>query len=226
MAGDWLTTIGPSMRDLSPSSSAWWDEVLKAAGAAYQTWLGSSPMDKLKVEASSPAEFGRMPWLRVEQRAQVALLKALPEGLRQEVVSSRNIGSIPIVFHVLKLYQPGGLGERTMLLKQLVDQKVPTQVQDWLQSLRAWRRWLVRVGELGIQAPDPVLLMSTLDRYASALARNDGQVAFRLQVARAGLRVDVAPSVAGVGQFAEVLLAEGVRSTTAAATCQRPRMSR
>ena len=40
-------------------------------------------------------------------------------------MSQREVGSVSIVFKVLRVYQPGGLGERTTLLKQLVDQKVP-----------------------------------------------------------------------------------------------------
>ena len=47
---------------------------------------------------------------------------------------------------------------------------------------------MTRVQELGIQPPDPVLLFATLDRYATGLAKNSSQVAFR---------------------FAESLLAEG-----------------
>ena len=33
VAGDWITTIGPFLRDMSSSSSVWWDEVLRVAGA-------------------------------------------------------------------------------------------------------------------------------------------------------------------------------------------------
>ena len=76
-------------------------------------------------------------------------------------MSQREVGSVSIVFKVLRVYQPGGLGERTTLLKQLVDQKVPGLLGEWLSSLRAWRRWLTRVQELGIQPPDPVLLLAT-----------------------------------------------------------------
>ena len=39
IAGDGLTTIGPFLRDMSASSSLWWDEVLNVAGALYQVWL-------------------------------------------------------------------------------------------------------------------------------------------------------------------------------------------
>ena len=36
LAGDWLTSITPLMRDISPSSSQWWDLVLQVAGSKYQ----------------------------------------------------------------------------------------------------------------------------------------------------------------------------------------------
>ena len=39
IAGDWLTTIGPLLRDMSASSSLWWDETMRVAGESYQRWL-------------------------------------------------------------------------------------------------------------------------------------------------------------------------------------------
>ena len=208
-SGDWLTTVGPFLRDMSSSSSMWWDEVLNVAGNLYREWLNSEPMERLRLMPVAPLAFQRPPWLRIEQRGSVALLKAIPESIRAELVSQREVGSVSIIFKILRVYQPGGLGERTTLLKQLVDQKVPQPLGEWLTSLRAWRRWLTRVQELRIQPPDPVLLLSTLDRFAAGLAKHSSQVAFRLQVTRAALRVDVAPTEHGIQQFAESLLAEG-----------------
>ena len=66
-----------------------------------------------------------------------------------------------------------------------------------------------QVQELGIQPPDPVLLLSTLDRFAAGLGKHSPQVAFRLQVTRAALRVDTAPTEQSIQQFSESLLAEG-----------------
>ena len=209
IAGDWSTTVGPFLRDMSSSSSMWWDEVLNVAGNLYREWLNSEPMERLRLMPVAPLAFQRPPWLRIEQRGSVALLKAIPESIRAELVSQREVGSVSIIFKILRVYQPGGLGERTTLLKQLVDQKVPQPLGEWLTSLRAWRRWLTRVQELRIQPPDPVLLLSTLDRFAAGLAKHSSQVAFRLQVTRAALRVDVAPTEHGIQQFAESLLAEG-----------------
>lgn len=56
----------------------------------------------------TPQEFQRPPWLRIEQRGSVALLKAIPESLRAELVSEREVGAVSIIFKVLKVYQPGG----------------------------------------------------------------------------------------------------------------------
>ena len=209
VAGDWLVTITPFMRDISSSSSAWWDQVMRTAEHAYRRWLDADPMARLRMTLTVPDSFQRAPWLRVEQRGSVALLKAIPETIRSELIAQREVGSIHIIFKVLRVYQPGGLGERTALLKQLVDQKVPTVMSEWLLALRSWRRWLTRVGELKIQTPDPVLLLATLDKFAAELSKQSQQISFRLQVARATLRVDVNPTEVGVYQFAETLLAEG-----------------
>ena len=37
VAGDWLTSITPLMKDLSPSSATWWEIVLSVAGSSYQS---------------------------------------------------------------------------------------------------------------------------------------------------------------------------------------------
>ena len=57
-----------------------------------------------------------------------------------------------MIFKVLRVYQPGGLGERTALLRQLVDQKVPTAISDWLVALRNWEK-MVDSGR-GVEDPD------------------------------------------------------------------------
>ena len=95
------------------------------------------------------------------------------------------------------------------LLQQLVEQRAPQVMREWLLALRNWRRWLVRIGELNIQPPDPVLLLATLDRFSMILSKNNSQVAFRLQVSRAALKVDILPTAYSVQQFAEALQAEG-----------------
>ena len=146
------------------------------------------------------------------------LLKALPESIKQEVISGRNMSAVSIVFRVFKAYQPGGLAERGSLLKQLVEVRAPTNLGEWLTSLRGWRRWLLRLGELQVQPPDPVLLVGCLDRFAGVLTKLNEGAAFRIQVAKSALGVDVAPAVPGPGVegYAEALMAEGEAACHAA----------
>ena len=208
VAGDWLASIGPLMKDLSPSSATWWMTVLKVAENHYGLWLQSDPLEKLKVCPTSPLEFGRAPWARIEQRGLTLLLKALPQDLRAEIVSSRQISSVQVVFKILTRYQPGGLGERQQLLRQLVDVKVPSSIGEIVTSLRSWKRWLVRCGELNLNPPDATLMVATLDKFSSGLAKLSAQSGFRLSATRAALRVDTCPTVASVISFGETLMAE------------------
>ena len=47
IAGDWLTLVGPYMRDISSTSHMWWDQCVAIAGAAYQQWLLVEPLRTL-----------------------------------------------------------------------------------------------------------------------------------------------------------------------------------
>ena len=67
----------------------------------------------------------------------------------------------------------------------------------------------MRLKKLNIQVPDPVLLVASLDKFAVVLAKTSMEVAFRLQVGRAALQVNLVPTMQGVERFTQVLLAEG-----------------
>lgn len=71
IAGDWLTTVGPFLRDMSSSSSMWWDEVLNVGGTLYRIWLNSEPMERLRLAPVAPPAFQRPPWLHIEQGGSV-----------------------------------------------------------------------------------------------------------------------------------------------------------
>ena len=58
-------------------------------------------MERLRLVPVSPPAFQVPPWLRIEQRGSVALLKALPESLRSELVAQREVSSIGIMFKIL-----------------------------------------------------------------------------------------------------------------------------
>ena len=107
-AGDWLAEIKPIMMDLSTSAAVWWEHIMNHAERAYQKWLDMRPVDRLNVAPEEPGWLGKYPCSRVEQRGAGLLLRALPQGLRQEVVSRRTLSAAGMVFKVLTMYQPGG----------------------------------------------------------------------------------------------------------------------
>ena len=208
-AGDWLALITPMMKDLSGTSAQWWDGVMEESTRVYEQWLQSEPLTRLHLRPVLPPGCDRQPWARFEQRAQTMLLKALPEDMKSEAISSRSTTTVDLLFRILKKYQPGGLAERTHVLKQLVEGKSPNSIQDMVTQLQLWMRWFKRAKELRIDIPDATLLMGALDRLGQPLVRLSPQSAFRLSTVRAALQVDTMPTQDGARAFAETLLAEG-----------------
>ena len=156
------------------------------------------PMERLAVEPEVPYEFEQGPWARIERRVALALMKALPESIRS--VATRSTGSIAILFAAVFRIFPGGW-ERELGRIQGAESggrmdHSPLKLEE-------------RLGELNIQVPDPVLLVASLDKFAVVLAKTSTEVAFRLQVGRAALQVNLVPTMQGVERFTQVLLAEG-----------------
>eukprot|EP00913_Durusdinium_trenchii_P027667 g25947.t1 len=107
-----------------------------------------------------------------------------------------------------KRYQPGGLAERSRLLRQLVEPKTPQTMNEVVEALRGWRRSLRRAQELEIATPDATLLLGALDRMSELVGRTSNQVAFRMSSTRATLGVDVTPNLETVLSFSDMLTAE------------------
>ena len=121
LLGDWLTMAFPLMADISNSAKAWWEESLMVAQEHYSRWLL---------------------W------GIAMLLGALPDQLRRDLVSGRQLSVVHILYRLHVAYQPGGGAEKTQLLKNLVESKFSTSVGELLMQVRLWRRWLSRAREL------------------------------------------------------------------------------
>ena len=169
-------------------------------------WL-AEPLERLYVQPQGVGD-GNGQWGRIEQRAQSMLLASLPTSLKGQILANRATSSVQVLFRIFTRYQPGGLGERAMLLRQLVDPRTPTSMLEALEQLRAWKRYLRRAQKLKIATPDATLLVGALEKYVGVIVKASPQTSFRLNSARAGLRIDVAPVVDSVLQFADVVLAE------------------
>ena len=143
---------------------------------------------------------------RLEARAFQMLVKAVPEQIHQDLVASRHISTVSLLFRVLCLYQPGGLAERQQLLQGLTSPPSVTSFVDLSNGLRRWFRWFGRCGRLGVQVPDASLLLRGVDQLASKLVASDSQLSFRMAMLRNRLRLDYTPVV---GAEAELMSISG-----------------
>ncbi|CAK9080208.1 unnamed protein product, partial [Durusdinium trenchii] len=205
--GDWIQLISPTMRDLSATSWKWWEEVLQLAMTAYREWLRAEPVQRLHIKTQVPMECNTV-WSRLEQRGQLMLLNAVPTSIRSETLANRASSSVDVLYALFRRYQPGGLAERSRLLRQLVEPKSPQSLNETVELLRGWRRSLRRAQELEIATPDSTLLLGALDKMSEQIVKASSQAAFRTSSTRAALGVDVTPTLESVLNFADMLTAE------------------
>ena len=104
------------MADLTPTSEERWSLTLEEARSWYQKHLLKSPLDRLTHQIAPSAKLTLRKWAGLEKRAAALLLSAVPESLREEVVSSRSLSTFGILVKGMIAYQPGSLSERQAIL--------------------------------------------------------------------------------------------------------------
>lgn len=91
-------------------------------------------------------------------------MSALPDSLREEVVSSKSVNALAKICKAMLQYQPGGLGERTSILHALESPNEASSIGNAVTALRKWIRWKRRAQELNIGTPDAAILVHGLAR--------------------------------------------------------------
>ena len=76
-----------------------------------------------------------------------SLLAAVPQTVKQEATSMREMTCVQLVFRILKLYQPGGLNEKSTILNNLTQTTAAKSAAEAGEMLRQWRRQLLRARE-------------------------------------------------------------------------------
>ena len=134
--------------------------------------------------------------MRTEQRGVGLLLKAIPPEMKTVLIASRELCSTTILYRLLVTYQPGGAGEKTLLLKNLTENMGGKDLNEVGSNLRSWRRFFLRAIEIQatLSLPDPTLLLKALDPPSLLVAKIDAQAAFRLAQTRSQLGVDERPT--------------------------------
>ena len=142
--GDWLSIIDSLMGDLSYSSGDWWAMVRKAVDDCYRDWLNSGPIERLRLKPKVDPK--TQLWPRTERRALAMLLGAVPDPIKEEIISARKLSTDQVLYKLCISFQPGGASERTKLLQSITDAKCGTKqilVMCWIW-LRMWRRHVQR----------------------------------------------------------------------------------
>ena len=201
--GDWIHSLQCPMGDLSNGSSGWWKELLQCLDRFYSNYLESSNITKLslKPESFATAYLKEERWGRVDKRATSMILISLPEAVRAEILALRLSGTLAVLGRVMVLYRPGSTAERQQILKALEQPPVANNASEAVDALRRWARWLRRAGDIGLQIPDPSILLRGIDSLVS-------RVLFRINMARYTLEADVKPTLKAVESLHRALLSE------------------
>ena len=83
----------------------------KEAGERYNAHLTPPPNDRVSHEAVPSKDLSQAKWARLERRVSSMLLMAVTQTVREELVA--------ILCHLMVRYQPGGLAEKELILRQL-----------------------------------------------------------------------------------------------------------
>ena len=205
---DWIHNSKPSLSDISDTSEELWDGVLKEASTWYARYLTLDPLSRL-VSQPEPSEFlSRTKWSRVSRRIETMILAALPATVRQEVSASRVSGLLPLVCKLYVIYAPGGITERELGLRHIQEPPACAGVLETIEGLRKWKRWCLRMTELGGTLPDPALQVRALTKLTRNTLQAYPDISFRVNLVRHTLQVDVNPDSEKVTKLHAQLLSE------------------
>ena len=206
-AGDWLAQVRPYVADVAPNAGVWWDRAVSLVSQRYGQWLGSSALDRLKIEPPAVEEVAEGK-VRLEQRITTLLLSAIPQVIRSDLVASRQLHVGGILFAIYKRFQPGGHGERQATLQALTNTGPAKSASEAVVKLREWKRRVLRAQELGASLPDPTIQVKALEVITSSVLATEPQALFRVSSFRMAVQVDNNPGQETTLQFFDMLLSE------------------
>ena len=208
--GDWLHGIQNYMGDLSNASGSWWREIMQCLRAYYEAYTRASHVGKLALRSEDyeSAELKDPRWARVDKRAAAMLMASFPDSVKEELLASRLNGTLAILARVVVLYRPGSVVERQQVLSSLESPPPAANANEAVVSLRKWGRWMSRATDMGLQRPDPSVLLRGLDGLTKRPLLDHTDISFRISMLRYTLEVDTRPTEKGVWDLHSALMSE------------------
>ena len=108
----------------------------------------------------------------------------------EQALSFRNVTCTCLLFLTMRMYQPGGLTERSELLKGLTNLAVCESAGSAVAILQKWFRHLERARAMEISVPDSSLLLDGVDKCMKNLLQANANLQFRVQNIRMQLQLD------------------------------------
>ena len=209
---DWLEVSSSVMADISENSGTWWSGIMAQVEETYERWLMASPLERLAVEPPDSEEWATGRWIRVNARGASMILASMPDNLKADIVARRSTQScVRMMFRAYTYYQPGGGAERQDVLKRLQspgEYASGDSVEQVLQVVRSWPRWLERCKKVHMTPPDASVLARGLTTLTERHISLSTDASFRTSMLRASLRLDARPTVQQVQSYQKHLQAE------------------
>ncbi|CAE7228392.1 unnamed protein product [Symbiodinium sp. CCMP2456] len=206
--GDWLYCVENVMGDLSATSAEWWRHILEDATDYYKRYQEADQFGRLALKPSPSTETADTKWARVDRRAAGALLNAMPEEIKKDLVASRSRSTLDILARLMVLYRPGSATEKSMLLRRVEFPDPAGNAHEAVTGLRQWARFYQRAKDLGLATPDSSILLKSLEGLVKRPMAEHGDITFRMNLMRYHPRVDFAPTETSVMAIHRAYLAE------------------
>ena len=107
-------------------------------GKWYRDHMSLSPLDSASHSFDTPSTLTQRRWQTLEKRVAGVLIRSVPEGVREDLVSNKRLSTFAILAALQVIYQPGGLGEKRTLLKALEDPLEASTPPEAVLDLRRW----------------------------------------------------------------------------------------
>ena len=192
--GNWLTRTELAVKGFSDSAGPWWARTVSRAMEAYRHWSQANPLEQLKLVPTAEADPEYKLTVLVA-RVSTCLLEALPKQIADNMIAAKITDPVGILFKILKIYQPGGVQERTTILKKLTDTEPAVNSAAAVAALELWTARRDRAAEMLLTVPDPSVQLCAVLNIVSKVIGGQGdemrQLAFRTMTLRNQLKVDV-----------------------------------
>ena len=128
------------------------------------------------------------------------LMDALDPVVKTDLIARKASHSAShILFRLYTTYQPGGTGERNLVLSNLQNPQVIHDATAGVAALRDWGRWYQRCIDFGMNLPDPMVLVGALNSMTKPVISKDTEVTWRTEMVKSTLQLHARPT-AGLPQ--------------------------